>query len=235
MKREFGKKLIEEFFPRRGPHPRHRHHRRLHPGPRDADGHPVRAEPAAGGRDGAHGDGHQGRAGDAGRSGAGQGLDGDRSIRSTEPGARASSSAWPDTDATTFATHPWSIGGGGAAELKEADRSSAERRLERIIECIGFASHHRADDAFVMPTASVTGRKFKPKHSSRIVCGEIRARLGIGSRPTSSFPYEAEVIDPTEHWLDAHASLGVAGPNLLRQRRCSESRPMRDEGRPWCE
>ena len=40
MKREFGKKLIEEFFPGR-PDPRHRYVRSLYPRPWDADGHPV--------------------------------------------------------------------------------------------------------------------------------------------------------------------------------------------------
>ena len=48
MKREFGKKLIEEFLPDGRPDPRHRHVRGLHPRPRHADGDPVRAQPPAG-------------------------------------------------------------------------------------------------------------------------------------------------------------------------------------------
>ena len=42
MKREFGKKLIEEFFPQARPHPRDRHLRRLHPRPRHPHRDPLR-------------------------------------------------------------------------------------------------------------------------------------------------------------------------------------------------
>ena len=45
MKREFGKKLIEEYIPTLGPDARHRHIGRLHPRPRHADGDPVRPAP----------------------------------------------------------------------------------------------------------------------------------------------------------------------------------------------
>ena len=44
MKREFGKKLIEEFIPAMGPDARHRHVGRLHPRARHADGDSVRPQ-----------------------------------------------------------------------------------------------------------------------------------------------------------------------------------------------
>ena len=47
MKREFGKKLIEQFLPTSGPDARDRHQRGLHPRPRHAHGDPVRAATAS--------------------------------------------------------------------------------------------------------------------------------------------------------------------------------------------
>ena len=48
MKREFGKKLIEEFFVGDRSHPRHRHFWGLHSWTRDAGRHPVWAKPQTG-------------------------------------------------------------------------------------------------------------------------------------------------------------------------------------------
>lgn len=54
-----------------------------------------------------------------------------------------------DTPRATFAKHPWSIGGGGAADLKEqieADRST----LTAVTDSIGITSFTLEDDVFVL-------------------------------------------------------------------------------------
>ena len=71
MKREFGKKLIEEFLPDGRPDPRHRHLGSLYPRPRHADGDPVRPQPPTCRSRSPSRAGHPGRADDARRPGQG--------------------------------------------------------------------------------------------------------------------------------------------------------------------
>jgi hypothetical protein len=53
-----------------------------------------------------------------------------------------------DVPRTTFNTHPWSIGGGGAAELK-AQLEEDRRTLSEDIDSIGFMAITGEDDAYV--------------------------------------------------------------------------------------
>jgi len=50
-----------------------------------------------------------------------------------------------------FHKHPWSIGGGGAAELKDLLDSCAEMKLDNVLVSIGPASFAGLDEAFVAP------------------------------------------------------------------------------------
>ena len=42
----------------------------------------------------------------------------------------------------TLKKHPWSLGGGGAAELKELLEERCERRLGDVVESIGISLLH---------------------------------------------------------------------------------------------
>ncbi|WP_089718071.1 BREX-2 system adenine-specific DNA-methyltransferase PglX [Candidatus Entotheonella palauensis] len=48
----------------------------------------------------------------------------------------------------TFAKHPWSIGGGGAAELKEFIDHNSHQLLAGLVSLIGFVCMTRADDVY---------------------------------------------------------------------------------------
>ena len=125
MKREFGKKLIEEFFPRVDLTHVIDTSGAYIPGARHPDGHSVRAEPEAGGEHAADGDGNPRRADDARRPGEGIGLVGDRRRRSTSRDRQSEfTSASATRRARLFTDILGRIGGGGAAELKE--------RLDRV-------------------------------------------------------------------------------------------------------
>src|SRR5690606_30536831 len=55
------------------------------------------------------------------------------------------------TEREQLAKHPWSLGGGGATELKELLEKRAEKRLGEVVESIGFASFTGLDDGFILP------------------------------------------------------------------------------------
>ena len=112
-------------LPQDRPHPRHRHFWGVHPRPRHAHGNPLRTQPQAGRRYGAGSTGNQGRANHAGDAFAGlvwQSIV--KQIDRAEAQDEFTSTA--DVPRTTFNSHPWSIGGGGAAELKEMIEENAK-------------------------------------------------------------------------------------------------------------
>jgi hypothetical protein len=53
-----------------------------------------------------------------------------------------------DVPRTTFSSHPWSIGGGGVADVKELLEEHAGSTLEEHIESIGFMCITKQDDIF---------------------------------------------------------------------------------------
>lgn len=67
---------------------------------------------------------------------------------------RDSESDWvsvSDVTRATFAKHPWSIGGGGAAELKETIEANAAKPLSKLVESMGFSAITGEEDVFLAP------------------------------------------------------------------------------------
>ena len=52
---------------------------------------------------------------------------------------------------SVFAKHPWSIGGGGAAELRESLDEASDKPLSAHVESLGFMAITGEDEAFLMP------------------------------------------------------------------------------------
>jgi len=95
-----------------------------------------------------------------------------------------------ETPRTTLAKHPWSVGGGGAAELKEeleADRSS----LASITKNLGFSCITGEDEAFVMPS-SAFGRLAVERRI--FVLGDELRDWSIQPSTAIAFPYEGAGI-----------------------------------------
>lgn len=54
-----------------------------------------------------------------------------------------------DTPRTTFSKHPWSIGGGGAADLREQIEANAQQKLNSVAAAVGVMVVTGEDDIFV--------------------------------------------------------------------------------------
>ena len=149
MKREFGKKLIEEFIPRwdvthvvdtAGAYiPGHgtptvilfgRHRRPVARGVRAVMG--IRGEPAI-------------------PVDPAKGLVWSAIIAQIDqPGSQSEFVSVSDVPRARFQTHPWSIGGGGAAELKERLVEMAPATLGDLVTAIGRTTHTGEDDVFYL-------------------------------------------------------------------------------------
>jgi hypothetical protein len=67
-----------------------------------------------------------------------------------QPGSQSDFVSVGNSPRELFHKHPWSIGGGGASELKELLEEGAAHRLESLTESIGFASFTGTDEAFLL-------------------------------------------------------------------------------------
>jgi hypothetical protein len=78
-----------------------------------------------------------------------------------EPGFEGVRVSVADAARDSFSSHPWSIGGGGAAELKEMMDEAGEP-LEKLIVSSGFASFPGQEDAFWLPSRSYSSPLARP-------------------------------------------------------------------------
>ncbi|MCG5052484.1 MAG: BREX-2 system adenine-specific DNA-methyltransferase PglX [Myxococcales bacterium] len=93
----------------------------------------------------------------------------------------------------TLNAHPWSLGGGGAAELKELLEDRTATTLGDIAGSIGIASFTLEDDAF-LATADVFRRNRVPEeHTREMMIGESIRDWGVGECPVAFFPYDSDL------------------------------------------
>jgi hypothetical protein len=135
-----------------------------------------------------------------------------------------------DIPRATFAKHPWSIGGGGAADLKEAIESAGSARLESVIHEMGFGCVISEEEAFWdcnsihLANASEMVRQ--------IVAGDEVRDWQVVPVGKVLFPYDAEIALLPESRVSK--ALWWAR-TLLGARRDFGNRSYREVGRPWWE
>jgi hypothetical protein len=86
--------------------------------------------------------------------------------------------------------HPWSLGGGGASELKELLEERAEKRLGEIAEDIGFASFTGLDEAFMLPPSAAYTLGLEPEVVRPFVVGESVRDWGVSLDLIALAPYD---------------------------------------------
>ena len=112
-----------------------------------------------------------------------------------------------DSPRERFLHHPWSIGGGGASELKVELDDAGKTKLGSLCDSIGYFSFPGLDDAFVMPAAALKRHGVPPNYIRSFVTGD-RVRDWAATPNISAFaPYDAkhELVDFVS--LDAAARI----------------------------
>lgn len=233
LKREFGKKLIEEFFPRvdlthvidtAGAYiPGHgtptvillgRARRPQADVVRAALG--IRGEPGVP-RDAAHGEVWSAIV---------------ASIDS--PGIENEYVSVADMERATFARHPWTLGGGGVADLRDTVEAGAETKLASLAASIGFMTIAGEDDFYYAPTARHWRRAGAP-HSVAIK-GDALRDWSFSSSYSVFFPYDP--ANPQRvFWPEPSSAFSKtlwAFRTVLRARSMFGKRP-EEAGRFWLE
>ncbi len=114
----------------------------------------------------------------------------------SEPGFENDYISIARTARTTLGKHPWSLGGGGAAELKELLEERAEKRLGDLIACIGRSTHTGEDGIFFVPPDAAPRLGIPDDGVVALVKGEQVRDWAIAEDEVSLFPYDLVTAKP---------------------------------------
>jgi len=110
------------------------------------------------------------------------------------PGSQSEFLSVADWARGSFSRHPWSVGGGGALDLKEAIEEAAVRQLNDIADSIGFKVITGEDDAYHIPMDLVRRRAFPSRFIRKFIVGDIVRDWVIASGSVALFPYEGKSL-----------------------------------------
>ncbi len=96
-----------------------------------------------------------------------------------------------DVPRETFKTHPWSIGGGGASELKDQLDEAGQQDLGGLVDSIGISSVTGADEVYVLPRKEDAERLGTRRVVSLLVGDMIRDYL-LEQPDTALWPYDSK-------------------------------------------
>ncbi|HCY61921.1 MAG TPA: BREX-2 system adenine-specific DNA-methyltransferase PglX [Oxalobacteraceae bacterium] len=138
-----------------------------------------------------------------------------------------------DTPRATFAKHPWSIGGGGAADLLEALNEVCSANLGSLTTAIGRTTHTGEDNVFFVPKHWVNRTKLTD-YAVTLVEGEGVRDFAIDAETQVLFPYDkssATVIKIVPTILGQH----FWGYRRLLKERSDFGNYIEDRGLRWYE
>ena len=150
---------------------------------------------------------------------------------------RGSVSEWvsvSDVSRDAFTSHPWSMGGGGAAELVQ-EIASDKRALADEVEEIGYSGQTNADGVFLANLSAFDRAGIERQYVRRFVVGDVvRDWLVERSAESSLFPYSDTELVPVEampglyRWVWPYRT-------VLGNRATFSGGTYFSEGRPWWE
>lgn len=123
-----------------------------------------------------------------------------------QPGNQSAFVSVSDTPREQFGEHPWSIGGGGAAELKEFIDEGAQAKLEEIVKEIGYGAVTREDDAYLVGIGAALRQRVGMTHVRKIIEGETVRDWSVVDPQVALWPYNSETLR-AEQTLPLHRLL----------------------------
>ena len=116
------------------------------------------------------------------------------------PGSESEYVSVVDTERRRFGTHPWAIGGGGAAELKDEVDSRRAAVLASLMVDYGAVALTRADEVFVLGRAAE--RVADGAFARRYVLGQNVRDWGVVDAGLALFPYNDDLSAADSAELD---------------------------------
>jgi hypothetical protein len=108
------------------------------------------------------------------------------------PGSKSDFISVSDMTRGRLQNHPWSLGGGGASELKEILEISCQHRLGKIVDSIGITSFTLEDDVYLLPKKAATRHRLDPEQVRPMVIGDAIRDWKLTSSDLTVFPYDKD-------------------------------------------
>ncbi len=108
------------------------------------------------------------------------------------PGSQSDYVSVADTARASFHSHPWSIGGGGASELKERLDEAAVQKLEAISDSIGITAFTLEDDIFLNPRKALERSGLPPASIRQLIEGDTVRDWRVGDNDCAVWPYDED-------------------------------------------
>ncbi len=107
-----------------------------------------------------------------------------------------------DSERELFHKHPWSIGGGGVAELKDQLDAICVERLGTVSETIGIMCFTLEDEAYLLPSHVAAKAGIESRYLKLVVEGEEVTDWSIYSSRVAIFPYDSKLapLDSIENF-----------------------------------
>jgi len=135
-----------------------------------------------------------------------------------QPGSQSEFVSVADSARGFFHKHPWSIGGGGAADLKERLDENAQFKLEDLADSLGVMAVTAEDDAYIFDSGTLCRQSIAPANRIGFVEGDMVRDWRITNTALAIFPYSPD---------DGRPVLSFAVERRLWPlRKCLESRLM---------
>jgi hypothetical protein len=96
-----------------------------------------------------------------------------------------------------LARHPWSIGGGGALDVKQLVERSGSQKLMAVVSSIGFGAVTREDDAYLMPASAAKRHGVEPGFVRPMVEGEAVRDYQVAEEWSAVWPYDSATLNAT--------------------------------------
>jgi hypothetical protein len=122
-----------------------------------------------------------------------------------QPGSQSEFVSVGDSERALFHKHPWSIGGGGAAELKEQLEGGTDQRLGALVASIGPGAILGEDEGFGVSRGTNRLRLLPPHRRRPLVEGDHVRDWTLGWDTEILFPYSEAIElcrrEDVENWL----------------------------------
>ena len=129
--------------------------------------------------------------------------------------------------------HPWSIGGGGSAELKER-LDQSEQCLKDVVQLIGVLGMTNADDVMLNPPDALRRHRVERDMFRSLVLGdEVRDWRELDSE-AAIVPYDKQFLVPIDSRVGLHRFLWPSR-TVMGSRATFAKNTYFEEGRPWWE
>ncbi len=109
-----------------------------------------------------------------------------------EPGSQSEFVSVVDLERSRLEKHPWSIGGGGASELKEYLDSFVTVRLGSVVESIGPPAVPGTDDALLADEAAL--KRNGVEYWKPVVSGDAVRDFSVMGALAGVFLYDSEIV-----------------------------------------